>query len=473
MQIFEIKEKTNKIEEFITSNEINLLINQRFLLNKEIDNYIELYVHKIACFHLNRIGLPFDENKHIEFTFYNRSKIANDILLFGNNITISPITTSITYFYNNNFSPSLITNINYKNYKYKTFYNESLNLIFSFPEKNKHIFFDETDNYYGKFYCDDSKNECIELVVKLWEGKPDIPYFYFNNHISEQSKFDESLFEVDINKNNDEVMEINIKNEAYKNLLTYDFLDEIIYSLNVNCLKKVILLSNEKKNFVIVNKDPPTVNIISDELPINLLEIQNGEVNLKKVHVEIFPIFIQRHHMHFYYTSDICSWIIQEIMDNNIEWIKDSKFSYYQISEKIPELSTFISLSLKNIVLKVNELYNLSDNFVFNIKDIMFIKYDNCVNLSKYNNSNFSNDNSGFVFKILLSDINQFSGGNIMFEDNTIQKLKTGDLIIHNGHVKYYEQPVLTGEKIYILFKLNLYEKDSTESWFEKFIKTN
>lgn len=473
MQIFEITEKTNKIEEFVTSNEINLLINQRFLLNKEIDNFIELYVHKIACFHLNRIGLLFDENKHIEFTFYNKNYLINNYILSNSfiidNEIISPIGTTITYFYDDDNSTTVIANISYAKYKYKGFFDDDFKLTFSLPRKKKQIYFDDIENYYYRCKVHELNND-MELIIKIWERKPDIPYFYFNNYIIQQLKLDKSSFDIDINEKNDIINKINITEEKYVELFTLNFIDELIYSLNFDNLSKLTSLFKEynNDNFIIIQKKLTQ----NDDNFLNKNNPSSPKFQNSKILVENDCRFIQRLHISNYYTKAICNWIIQEIVHSELEWNNDAKY-HYIVSEKIPEVFNFILISIRNIITEVNKFYGLNNSTDYKIKDILFIKYDNNILLNSIlPNSNFSSDNSCFIFKILLSDINEFSGGNISFEDYNLKYMDTGDIIIHNGFLKYYEKSITTGEKIYLLFKLDAYNtEDEDHYWWKHYIK--
>jgi hypothetical protein len=515
MNTWKINCNSNQIIDFVNSKNIDIIINKRFLINKQFDNFIESYVFKIADFHLNQRRIKSNSvsesimDLHIEFMFYNstyfscKKRLYNDLYALDDNNTFSPLVTTITYF-NDNTSPTLITNINHKEYKYKDFY-DKLGLFFSFPKKQKHISFENADNYYGKFNSNGVElNDSVELIIKIWETKPDIPYFKFT-----MENFNSKHTEIEIFEAPNKVFEININDDKYNDLLNFNFFDEIIYSLNsdfVNNLKNIID-NNNFDDFIIINTplnvyngtperclardsratlpinelkgnpqnvDCPISNLDRCKEIENSLSVENDNSNKflesNEILVEIYPKFNQRYQLHRYYNMDICDWIIQEINDSAIQWKIDSKY-YYIIAENVPSVFNFILISIKNIIEKLENLYTIN-NLNYKITDILFIKYDNTVKLSKYEHSNYyDDDGSSFTFKLLLSNVNNYSGGNIIFEDLIENIMNTGDVIIYNGRVKYFEKPILSGEKIYLVCKLNIYNATVNDQWWHNDVR--
>jgi hypothetical protein len=458
MKIWKICNQYRPIEEFINSKNIDLIINKRFLINSKNNNIIELYVLKLATFHLTRLEIQFNENIYIEFQFYkpsyliSKKKLINDLHLSNNDNL--PIVTNITYFNDNVYSPTIITNISCHQYKYKDFY-DNLNLLITLPNKQKHISFENTDNYYGKFNINEKVNDdCVELIIRIWDKKPDIPYLNMENAQTSLTSFD-----LEITEEFDNYATINIKNELYVDLLSFNFMEEFIYNLNSNGLTVLteILSTINNNNFLITNKQ------------IDKRESSNKFIDSNEILAEIYPRYSQRHHHINYYSIDICDWIIKEINEMQINWTIGSKYKYI-LAEKIPIVFNFLLISIKNIIKKFETIYSVS-NLLYKIEDIHFIKYDNSIKHSPYYNSNYSADGPSFIFKILLNDSNSYDGGNINFEDGIINLMEAGDLIIYNGLIKHYEPPILKGEKIYLLCKLKLYyekEQDYVPWWINE-----
>jgi hypothetical protein len=140
----------NKINENIIDL-IKTKPKQLYLLNfkKEQFTLIEKYVYDIAVFHLQRLNIDLNNEIFIEFWF--KSKIIDNFdKIYGinnfhvdcdeeekrcNNKVLHPILSCVTYG-TDCLSPTIITDVNYDDYKFKNFENKEMIQVI-FPEKNK------------------------------------------------------------------------------------------------------------------------------------------------------------------------------------------------------------------------------------------------------------------------------------------------------------------------------------------------
>ena len=167
---------------FNTDTIINEIDNNNFLptkllnLNKIKYSLFEKFIYDTACFHFKRLNIEMNENYYVEFWCKNKFE-TQDLHLDCDESEkkqkynyIYPLLSCVTYF-NDNESPTVITNINLDNYKYKEFENQT-EIFFSFPKSNKQITFN------GKYYhgaC--NLNEIQEekkryiIAINLWDKK--------------------------------------------------------------------------------------------------------------------------------------------------------------------------------------------------------------------------------------------------------------------------------------------------------------
>jgi hypothetical protein len=70
-------------------------------------------------------------------------------------------------------------------------------------------------------------------------------------------------FELEITENTDSFTSLNVKSEVYKDILTFNFIEDIVYSLNGDSLIKLVdIFKNfNNDNFIIINKEINTINI--------------------------------------------------------------------------------------------------------------------------------------------------------------------------------------------------------------------
>lgn len=163
--------------------------------------------------------------------------------------------------------------------------------------------------------------------------------------------------------------------------------------------------------------------------------------------------FEQRMFLKNFYNSDVCSWILNEVLEYTEKngWEKSRHTSYPTTDieiNKIPHVFSFIMNSFYNRILKqITEFYNLKKELLnIHIFDGFIIKY-------KYNEQNhleFHKDTSILTFTILLNSKDEFKGGGVKFMDDIIINADRGDLLVHSGEQSHCALPIENGER-YVL----------------------
>lgn len=158
-----------------------------YLLNtrKKKFNILEKIVYEIAEFHFNRLNMIFDNSKNIEFWIKNSANCNSfhfDCDEYDNKINkpeilSTPLLSCIVYL-NDNDIPTVITNVNQKNFN-RQYYSKNNTIAVSFPKTFKHITFDGGNNLHGttKFFEKGDETRYI-LAINLWDKRPkDVHYF--------------------------------------------------------------------------------------------------------------------------------------------------------------------------------------------------------------------------------------------------------------------------------------------------------
>ena len=191
-----------KIEYVKIINDLFLFVSElkypNFLLNmrKKEYSFVETFIHDIALYHFHRLGIKDIENKFVSFWFksqeYNFEQLHLHLdhddyeyhILKTHNI--KPITSSLTYF-NDNDSPTLITEITKEMLKSNTFCNEfNTKMSFSFPTTMKHISFDSGNYYHGETYinkCQNISKRYVLVIALSDENNQPLHIPYFDNDL--------------------------------------------------------------------------------------------------------------------------------------------------------------------------------------------------------------------------------------------------------------------------------------------------
>ena len=182
-----------------------------FLLDtKNIHHIVQKTVYDIAKFHLDRLQLPLDDSKYIEFWFKNNETPSKDFHVdcdeYDRQIHHSPdfdtpLLSCITYLNDNDYVPTIITDVDKTSFKYKEFNRQKtgMKMCFSFPKEWKHICFEGGKYYHGARNIASTVNPSSLqprhlLLVNIWDKKPlNVPYFditYFYLKYAMQNKIE-------------------------------------------------------------------------------------------------------------------------------------------------------------------------------------------------------------------------------------------------------------------------------------------
>jgi hypothetical protein len=375
----------------------------------------------------------------------------------------------VSYFNDNDF-PLLLTEIDLEEYKFKKFENKN-NINIIFPKKNKQITFDGT-KYHGvvdifnKLNDDNDENifERYMMAVNLWNKKP-LNINYYKNSSENINIFSKEDKIVTIEANNvikDLVLE--------KNVLDFDFYEKMLYNKKnftipkeiTELVKNEMTINNEFNNFKIsykkaenslTEKNTKFSKMVKDINVINTVDNENdkNENDKNKIgNLEVlYNRFIQRFNYNKLFSKNVCEWIIlesEEYAKNNGGWTTRRHENYPTTDipiEKIPGVFRFVLNSFADIFNKIKKSYCLTDEVLFNIKDLFIVKYDEATQ----NKLDLHQDGSFLSINVLLSDPNDFEGGGTYFNDGLTSFLEQGDLLVHSGKVKHSGLPVTKGKR--------------------------
>lgn len=395
-------------------------------LNKTKYNLLEKFIYETAIFHLKRLNL-IDENKYVEFSCcnnYNLRVICDEYEKKTNNKYIYPLQSCVSYFTNCN-CPSIITNIDMDRYLYKDF--DKSEIFLSFPELNKQITFD------GKFFhgCtslseEDEIQDKYIITINLWNIKPsNVEYYLGDDDIVDMPVI--ILIDEDKKIENTIVSNSFLNRELFENIL-YKNDKTAMYNF-----KKFINSNSYSYKFIkqsAINMEKPIKPIENSSLKNEINEIMNSKNKYNR--------FIQRFQYNKIYTPDMCRYIINECekyATNNNGWATDLQV------DKIPSIFSLILVSITTIIEKIKKSYNLDDEVLFDVNDLFAVKYEH----DKQNNLEMHNDVSFLLFNILLSNQNDFEGGETYFEDGLTTSLEQGDLLIYFSRTKHSNKSVTKG----------------------------
>lgn len=457
-------------EELLTY--INMECNGTFLLNtKNKFNLLEKMVYDLAMFHFKDLNILYNEDYYIEFWWKNvavdnKLHIDCDEYERKHNNYCYPIRSCVTYL-NDHDLPTIITNIDFEQYKYKQT-PEIKEIILSFPIKNKHISFDGT-KYHG--VCNilnvDTNSPRYILAINLWDRKPNyLPYydnvFFINSflntkHISSLVNYNCSPIEISLESTDDAIKSLILSYE----LLDNNFYDIALYEKTISLFKTEFPLL--KNNLLDINTD--TIKMcFYNNIPTQLLIDKYGEL-INEIYEIVNENVTEKNRFNTWYISEkiystyICEWIINEseiYAKKNGGWTTKRHLNYPTTDlpvENITNIFNFVLCSFQFIFPKIISLYNLPENIIFNASDIFIVKYDD----EKQKKLEYHNDGSHLSFNILLNNENDFEGGGTKFENNDeIIKLSQGDMLIHCSKKKHCGVEITKGKRYLLVFFINL-----------------
>lgn len=451
--------KSEEFIKFIIENKKNNTYLLDFSKNVCEFSLIEKFVNNIALFHLNRLDIHINNNIYVEFWWKLEADTDNfhlDCDEYIKNVTgeyVSPLLSCVTYL-NDNACPTVITNVNFEDYKYKNFKNHNC-IYLSFPREWKHITFD-SKLFHGisnVFENDESNKPRYMLAINLWDKKPvNIEYFSTTN-------YDNNDVNISISNTLDNAIIETVKTS--KDLINFNLFESLLYKKHKNLFLDFGKLINTNKHlykFIVDEKSDKEKmenslktkygNIMDD---IN--EIMNNKELIK------YNRFLQRFNYNKIYSPDICRWIINECelyAANNEGWTKKRHGSYPTTDlpiDLVKPIFNFITESFKTINDKIIKSYCLDNSKLqLNFKDIFVVKY-------KFDEQNYLDlhcDGSFLSFQILLSNTSSFEGGGTYFDDGLTLNPEQGDLIIHSSRIKHSGLPITKGVRYLLVGFIDL-----------------
>lgn len=429
----------DQIDKFIEDNNWGLLPNHCdfWLLDTTQTTFslLEKYVYDIAMFQFQNLNIEFDPDKYyIEFWWRNDLNLNNyHIDCDENERSLSgiyklPLLSNVVYF-NETLYPTILTNVDLDQYKYKDFENNKT-LCFSLPKKGKLVSFNSS-YYHGitNIFRTPDNNNRSTLMINLWSHKPKNEMFYNSKNILNNYSKTESLLQI---SKNDPPTKIKMDATFFYD----DFMEDLLYNGKYDILlpfgdKLIELYGNDIKynnstfEFY-VEKDKQKHEVLKCDIP--------NSNNLK---------YMQRITLHKTYNDDICKWIVIEANKRNASF---SKIEF----EEIQNVFTFVLISVKNILEKICDKYCLNNiKNKINISELCLIKNTDMFPKIDYNDSLLS-------FIILLNNLDEFKGGHITFDDEITHILDPGDVFIFNGKTKHTVSQITSGEQYVLFCNLNL-----------------
>ena len=430
------------LDSFEISNPLTYLLDT----NKLHYSVIEKLVYEIASFHFNRLNIPFDENKYVEFWLKNSSSHKNNSFHFDcdeydkhvnkPSKVITPLLSCIVYM-NDNENPTVITNIDQETYNTANF-NENNTLILSFPKYLKHITFDGGNNYHGILNFSGNEDDRFILAINLWDIRPQfVPYFDYLTFINmlftdKKTRIEDMIINID---KNDKLIDIclDMKNRKTINLENREL-------INPEFFKNIFL--NENNNglnnlYEIIKKDLPNFDTFYFNLPNNEVVDKEHHINKHLIHFDMsLPKFKQRIIIPNIYSSMICDW-------NTKEYEKHNTTQDFIKIEELKNIFPILIESFSMILHQITKYYCLNNQEItYNIVDAIIIK-----NYEGFKPHEYRND-CDMIVNILLND--DFEGGGFWFEDGITSFLEKGSMIVYNSKVKNTITEVTKGTQ-YIL----------------------
>jgi len=451
------------------SNNLNYNINNRYLLNLDINQYdiLEKFIFDTAIFHLNCNKDP-SNNIHdyfIEF-WIKTTPLLNNIHIDCdedereiNNNYIYPTKSIITYL-NDHSYPTIFTNIDIEKYKYKSFDKEN-NIKIIFPKKNTQVVFDGS-KYHGEIKLNevshtDNMNERFIIAINIWKHKPKNIDFYESSLNVSNKIYNKTTILINISKINEKYsIDANKKlNDSLFNKLLYKN-DISICDL----FKKEILegLTNKKYYIDIFDKSINNYEYNQPKLQSTLI-IKDLE-NISSENIQYNNRFLQRFVYENFFSHDVCKWILFEVNlfvnKNGWNFCRHNNYSTVDIPlQVLNNVSKYCLYAFTNLFKKIFKSYCISENYIADIKDMFIVKYE----IQTQTSLNSHKDGTNLSFNIMLSDINDYEGGGTYFDDGLTYYLNPGDVLVHSGFINHGSHDITKGERYVLVVFFDIIEQ--------------
>jgi hypothetical protein len=443
-----------------------------YILNTNKDSFdiIEKFVYDTAKTHFERLGLDIDKHvvefwykKYVSFDDDPTNKVNNfhidcDENEFKyNNTYYKPLLSCVSYFNTNNF-PTIITNIDIDDYKFKNFNNKKdIKLIF--PEEKKQITFDGT-KFHGATTITTKSDSYDRLMfaVNLWDRCP-TDVICYENIIENKYNKTHNIFTIEETtnfktiKNKTSIFDFNFYEKMLYQSSKFVLPNEVIHELNLDNFRNYIFTDcdeiklndkdNVKKNFLKLKNDIDKINIISD---------LNDDTEI------CYNRFLQRFIYNSVFSKNVCEWIIYEselYASKNNGWTTRRHKNYPTTDIPIEKISNIFNLclhSFNEIFDKIKISYCLPEYLLFNINDMFIVKYDSEIQSTLEPHC----DGSFLSINILLSNQNDFEGGGTSFKDGITTFLNQGDAIVHSGKILHSGNKITKGKRYVLIAFTNI-----------------
>jgi hypothetical protein len=358
----EIETYKIKFDDSFTNNIIdyfnNLELFSHFIvnLNSEKLSLLEKISYDIALFHLNKLNMTL-ENKKISFWIKSKRASCSKCLnlhtdgddyerIIYNNTSIKPLFTTLTYFNNNDLTPTLITQITDEQRAKQNFINKDISLIFS--KKNLHIFFDGKN----KIHCETNffnsdvniSTDRYILIVAVWDsyGPMNVPYYndiqskfaifsktdrqiIFNNFKKNTPfiKFDKRIKSITVESNN-------LTNSFFHHLL-FNQDDNIFKDLSCEITKEMIT-----SNDIINIKSNDNISCVNNKMQIKKTASSLSTINtLMKSMLQTYSITLSTgFEKYFHLLLDKC---IESNINSSVRYLDNTLVNFNFIEKFIYE----------------------------------------------------------------------------------------------------------------------------------------
>lgn len=407
------------IEKFIYENASHDLL---FINNKESQNYKIEDIHVEYWF--KSTSTYKNNNMHID---------SNDISMKKQGISHRPVLSSVIYL-NDNSNPTLITNFDINDFKYKNFKN--FNLFLSFPKRFKKLILEGGQYFHSEatiFDVMEVGNSRNAIVINYWL-KNQTPSSNLIKHDDTNNIYDKSINLLDF-----EINDKCLKVELFDDILNNSFYQNILYKksdeeMDLKSIEKVfteIELENNSNILLVSNNNIADVaDVVEKQSKLKVFDLFDMSTIIKKSNFDV------KKTMRSFIDMSGCEFIKNEIKKNNEntqEMCSDIS-SFNTIENYLIEHNLFQKLVEKTIM-----YYNIEKTININIEKITI----NTTNFIK----NIKNTNNSILCVCLIET--QKDDKYITFEKNNLFEIEIGDLIFFNSEVNFVENG------IYLLFFLN------------------
>ena len=476
---------------------LNVKYHTRYLLDVDKENYdiLEKFVFDTAVFHLNHHTEDSSNNINdyfVEFWMKNIPLLNNihidcdeDEKEMNENI-VYPTKSIITYL-NDHLYPTLFTNIDAEQYKYKSFEKEN-NITLIFPKQNTQVSFDGS-KYHGEIKLNeisdaDDEKERLVLAINIWKHKPPNIDFYESSLvvssgtsnkttslINTLDKSDEELSEScldEINKMyNKTTVLINIIDNNNKHIihadkqLTEPLFDKLLFKNDISiCLlfKDEIQEALTNKKYYIDIQD----NSIYNEIQLQLLNerIAKDIENISSDTVQLNNRFLQRFVYENFFSRETCEWIIFEANEfgDKYGWNVFRHVNYPTVDMPLQPINAvfkFCAFAFSNLFKKIFKSYCMADKYSADVQDMFIVKYE----VDAQKSLNKHQDGTHLSLNIMLSDINDYEGGGTYFDDGLTYYLNRGDVLVHSGYINHGSHDITKGDRYVLVVFFNILEQ--------------